>query len=137
MIRVSIFAWFIRTLSRESIMGTQLQVLREKIRFGLEPDNPTLIVLWLSSECDVRSTSKSYVELAKIYEQQFRLLLEAIVDELVPAYWRRTCLDYIYRPLSSLQRIAVSEKDQALIRKLNYELMVSCQYIESSLHHDY
>ena len=118
------------------VMSAQLSVLRNKIRFGLEPDNPALIALWLANECDVNSTNKDYRELSKMYEQQFRLLLETIIDELVPAYWRRTCLDYIYRPLSSLQRIAITDEGQALVRKLNYELTVSCQYIEGGLHYD-
>tara|TARA_Y100000034_G_C6631509_1_gene275713 strand:- start:6 stop:365 length:360 start_codon:yes stop_codon:yes gene_type:complete len=117
-------------------MSAQLSVLRNKIRFGLEPDNPALIALWLANECDVNSTNKDYRELSKMYEQQFRLLLETIIDELVPAYWRRTCLDYIYRPLSSLQRIAITDEGQALVRKLNYELTVSCQYIEGGLHYE-
>lgn len=117
-------------------MSAQLSVLRNKIRFGLEPDNPALIALWLANECNVDTTNKNYRELSKIYEQQFRLLLETVIDELVPAYWRRTCLDYIYKPLSSLQRIAINDEGQALVRKLNYELMVSCQYIEGGLHYE-
>ena len=107
--------------------------LKSKIRHGSEPNNPLLINLWLSqtiAECPTKLTKK---QLRQQYESQFRLLLDTIVDELVPSHWRRVCLDNIYIPLTSLQRISDNDKSQRHIRQLMAELNVSCQYVQHSL----
>ncbi|MDP7593186.1 MAG: hypothetical protein QF552_10935 [Litorilituus sp.] len=109
------------------------QLLRKKIRFAQEPNNPALITLWLQQENDIHLTTQPKKVLRQHYEAQFRLLLETIVDEIVPTHWRRLCLDNIYKPITSLQRIADTEQSKQHIRYLMNELSVSCQYVEHSL----
>ncbi|GHF96375.1 hypothetical protein [Thalassotalea marina] len=110
-----------------------IEQLRNKIRFAHEPNNPLLINLWLSEENFALSAINNRQTLRKQYEAQFRLLLETIVDELLPEHWRRCCLDHIYQPISSLQKLADSDKSQRHIRQLMAELNISCQYVSHSL----
>lgn len=114
-------------------MDIMLIKLRNKIRHGEEPDNPMLISLWLSFEEDYRDINKGNSSLEVHYEQQFNLLLETIADELIPVHWRRVCLDNIYKPLSSLRRIAKDTESQHKVSRLLYELSVTCRYLEGSL----
>ena len=76
-------------------MNVILVKLRNKIRHGEEPDNPTLISLWLSFEEDYRDVNTGNSTLEDHYEKQFNLLLETVADELIPVHWRRVCLDNI------------------------------------------
>ena len=110
-----------------------LLLLREKIRHGKEPDNPALLPLWLSLEEEHQQHLSTMYLLAQHFENQFYLLLETVVDELVPCHWRRTCLDFIYKPLSSLQRISHDQKSKNHVAKLLRELAVSSRYVERSL----
>lgn len=113
---------------------TQLSTIRNKIRFGKDPNNPMLIPLWLMQESDLcPSPTQSISAHRQHYEAQFRLLLETIVDELVPSHWRRLCLDHIYQPLGSLKRIANDEQSEQQVRNLMQELTVSSRYVASSL----
>jgi len=110
-----------------------LTLLREKIRYGIEPNNPALLPLWLSLEEVQQQYLPALDLLPQHYEKQFYLLLETVVDELIPCHWRRTCLDFIYKPLSSLQRISHDQQSKNHLAKLLYELAVSSRYVENSL----
>ena len=110
-----------------------IEVIKNKIRHGTEPNNPTLISLWLTKEGILQQTLVDKSELRLLFENQFRLLLETIVDDLVPNFWRKTCLDYIYRPLTSLQGISDSEQSASHLRQLTYELSTKCRYIEQNI----
>ena len=105
-------------------------ILEQKIRQGLEPDNPVLIHLWLSCQ----QTENLPIDTLRVkHTAQFRLLLETVLDELVPAHWRRTCLDNIYLPLSALKKLSNSESSEQQLRDLFNELAISTRYVESSL----
>ncbi|OUS26943.1 hypothetical protein A9Q99_17170 [Gammaproteobacteria bacterium 45_16_T64] len=111
-----------------------LKVLRGKVREGTEPENPLLIALWLNMENEGENESSlSIVTRREMYVAQFQLLLDVVVDDLVPGHWRRLCLDHIYQPLSSLKKISDGEHSEQKIRKLLQELAVSCRYIEHGL----
>ena len=104
--------------------------LRDKIRHGTEPDNPLIIKLWLDHyDQDYLSIEKSRERLT----HQFNLLLETVLDDLVPVHWRRTCLDNIYIPLSSLKKLANDPSSEQHIQSLFTELAVSTRYVEKSL----
>lgn len=127
-IKVNIYSLLI-----ERNMSLGIETLRDKIRYGEEPDNPALIPLWFSIEESEQSTINPAFFLRSKYESQFYLLLEAVVDELIPAHWRRVCLDNIYKPLSSLQRLARDDDSKKRLSKLLHELSTSCRYVEQSL----
>ena len=110
-----------------------IEAIKNKIRHGTEPNNPALISLWLTKEGDLQQTLADKSELRLLFENQFRLLLETIVDDLVPNFWRRTCLDYVYRPLTSLKGISDSEQSVSHLRQLTYELSTKCRYIEQNI----
>ncbi|REL25732.1 hypothetical protein DXX93_03630 [Thalassotalea euphylliae] len=107
-------------------------ILEQKIRQGTDPDNPVLIHLWLSCQ---QTENLSLDKLRAKHTAQFKLLLEAVLDELVPTHWRRTCLDNIYLPLSALKKLSNNEASEQHLRDLFNELAISTRYIESSLNH--
>ena len=106
------------------------QLLVNKIRFGTEPDNPMLIKLWLEQ---TQPEDLSISQLRESYCLQFHTLLDTVVDELVPQHWRRTCLDNIYLPLSSLKKLATNASSEQQVQQLLQELAVSTRYVEKSL----
>ena len=101
----------------------RMSTLLETIRHGRQPDSPDLIIRWLESAPDNWESA----------ECQFYVLIEAAQDELVPAHWRRTCLDHIHRPLTRLYRLAETEYQQSCLRCLRYELAITSQYAAASL----
>ncbi|MDO6507131.1 hypothetical protein Q4506_09750 [Colwellia sp. 4_MG-2023] len=117
-------------ISPPSHSPSATQLLEQKIRTGTEPDNIMLLKLWLSiGQSDNLSTKL----LRERYTAQFYLLLETIVDDLVPRHWRCTCLDNIYLPLSSLKKIANDDKSEQHLQHLFNELAISTHYVERSL----
>jgi len=114
-------------------MSMMLSTLKDKIRYAKEPDNPMLISLWLSAEECHQNIDHAKINRQSRYQEQFYLLLEAFADELNPAHWRCICLDNIYKPICSLQRIAKNEQEQIQIKKLLHELSLTSQYFKHSL----
>lgn len=106
--------------------------LRDKIRWGKEPDNPALIPLWLAQEDDGQETAPLPWR-RQCYENQFILLLETLVDELVAPHWRCLCLDNIYRPLQSLKKISDCPQSDNQIQRLVHELAQQSRYVRHSL----
>ncbi len=105
--------------------------LRRKIRHAVEPDNPLLIDQLLKLKPDSwRDTLK---ENRAHQLTQFRLLMDTITDDYLPPHWRCQCLDYIYRPLHELQKLAdcKASKDQILI--LKNELRIMSHYFQAGI----
>jgi hypothetical protein len=119
---------------------SSISQVRDFIRYGTYPDSPTLIDDWLAQDrCCLMSRRSSqcsgcsYQVQREAYEQQFRLLLEAIMDELNPRHWRCTCLNNIFKPLFSLQNLAYTAASKAHVKQLYYELSTTVQYTAASL----
>ncbi len=105
--------------------------LRHKIRYALEEDNPSLVMLWLSMEESVRHMDPNANW--QLYCAQFKLLIDTLSDDLLPKHWRICALDNIYKPLSSLQRIAKNPDQQKHLNKLYYELRVISNFFQKGL----
>lgn len=67
------------------------------------------------------------------YESQFRLLMEVVVDEILPPHWRCLCLDQIYKPLFAMRRLATDPNSEAYVRALQQELSITTRYVQASL----
>lgn len=107
-------------------MNPSLQSLRHKIRYASEPDNPQLITLWL--EMENKPEAQPFKQRWQNYEASVRLLLDTLADELLPAHWRISCLDQIYRPLANLQRLVRTDDDLRHLRQLLYEVQVTSHF---------
>lgn len=120
--------------------------LRDKIRWGKEPNNPSLIAFWLAQENGAHEQQWQQGEQAaseqgkasllwrrQCYENQFTLLLETLVDELVAPHWRCLCLDNIYRPLQALKQISDTTHSEYQIQRLVRELAIQSRYVRHSL----
>lgn len=70
-----------------------------------------------------------------IFHAQFNLLMETIMDELIPGHWRCLCLDYVYRPLYQLQALCDDESSRQVVRRLKWELSTCARYVKCGLTH--
>ncbi len=111
------------------------------IRRGEQPNKPELIDLWLELDncCSLFNHQIQFCECCSLerqrqhYEQQFRLLLETVVDEIVASHWRCICLDNVYRPLANIKRLVKNEQSKQELQALFYELSVTSHYVKGSL----
>lgn len=120
-------------------MATQIydyQQLKHQVRYAKTPDNPLLIKKFLDTHpwpCDTKRS------LRRLCRRQFNLLLDAVVDECLPAHWRSQCLDHVYIPLQRLAEMVDSEQSTQEMQLLNEELRVCSHYFQicysSSLHY--
>ena len=114
-----------------TIQTTAINSIRQKVRYAEDEDNPQLLSFWLMAEQTLFTGSDLHVDDAArwhMYQGQFRLLLDAICDNLLPEHWRQLCLDNIYRPLTDLSRISECEASKGRLRRLWLELNVTSQY---------
>ena len=95
------------------VINEYICALALKIRFAKEPNSPNLISHWLELDC-CRETDPSAQRAH--FERQFRLLLDAIADELLPSHWRRSCLDNVNRPLIELEKLSSSSEHRIYVK---------------------
>lgn len=124
-------------------------LLADKIRFASEPDNPSIIREWLSypsetfDQAQLRTPTAESSDMAwfdyqrSVYQAQFRLLLDTVIDELIPSHWRECCLDHIYLPLAKLEKIATSTAHRTLINQMYYELQILTKHAEATFYSNY
>lgn len=103
-----------------------IKLLRNKIRYAIEPDQPQILSLWLAMEHEAVGDDTSLHW--DMYKSQFELLLESASDELNNLNWRYWCLDNINRPLMNLQRLIQNEQDHKEFRALCETLRITSQY---------
>jgi len=114
-----------------NIQTTAINSIRQKVRYAEDEDNPDLLSFWLMAEQTLFTGSNSFSDEDarwQLYQGQFRLLLDAICDNLLPEHWRLLCLDNIYRPLTELNRISQCENTKERLRRLWLELNITSQY---------
>ena len=97
----------------------------------MEPDNPQLITQFLNFKLNVSTPNKAFYREQLL--AQFQLLIDTIADELLPAHWRRHCLDNIYRPLHALHRLADGTQSKQQVLALTHELRVISHYLQDGL----
>lgn len=101
--------------------------LKNKIRYGMEPNNPALLSIWLTFEegrCQDLSPEKQWCT----YIDMVQFLLETFADTMNPDHWRVTCLDHIVRPLCCLNRIVKRPQQQSELQTLLSEINVLSHY---------
>ncbi|GAB2585641.1 hypothetical protein [Nitrincola alkalisediminis] len=109
-----------------------LEQLRTMIRQAQCPDDPLLIYRWFSLENE--ALPDHHKEKFAHYEQQFRLLLETLADEVLPAQWRIFCLENINRPLLAMKRLPRFKGSYRTLNRLQYELHITFEYIRAGLY---
>ena len=108
-----------------------LEVMRQKIRYAKEPDNPALISEWMSfTSCPVDG---AIAQRRRSCVTQFNLLLDAVADECLPVHWRNICLDNIYYPLLKIKNLSDCEASDVQVRNMFYELKVMSHYLAPGL----
>ncbi|WP_162628747.1 MULTISPECIES: hypothetical protein [Marinobacter] len=108
------------------------QRLRTRIRHGLEPDNPALVMMWLDFE-DNQCAGSPCDQQWRCYRDAVDLLLETFTDELNPSHWRVFCLDQLVRPLCCLQRLAGSDERHEELQGLLQEISTLSHFFCPSL----
>ena len=120
----------------------QLRVFRTDVRMATHPNDPCIIGEWLRIDrcCDQHDNHRvcphcPFSTQRRCYEQQFRLLLETIADELLAPQWRCSCLDRIHHPLQGLKSLANTPDSTAHLRELRQELATISYYVRYGLSH--
>lgn len=114
-----------------SIQTRAINSIRKKIHYAEDKENPELVLFWLTAEQTLFTGSYFSGDNAarqKMYQDQFRLLLDVICDNLIPLHWRQLCLDNIYRPLTELNRVSHCAASKKKLRHLWLELNITSQY---------
>lgn len=99
---------------------TDRALLVSKIRFAVEPNNPSLISQWLDAPCPGLLSSLDARK--RYYLLQYQLLLATLRDEFVPLHWRCSCLDSFYKPLQQLATLASTQADKREVQRLRFEV---------------
>ena len=106
----------------------QLEQIEQAIRTGQYPDSPNLVYRYLAfGECSNPDVWKQTSRL-EVCERLFNTLINAIGDPLVPLHWRRLCLDNIYRPLFTLEKLATTELIQNRLHHRYAEVALLANY---------
>lgn len=108
-------------------MTPHINMLREKVRYAIEPNNPQLICLWLKIEAE-KTKNLSVEKQRSVYLKETRLLLDTLSDDLIPAHWRECCLNHIYQPLAYLHRLARNSRDLHHLNQLMHEVRVTSHF---------
>ncbi|OOV88053.1 hypothetical protein [Oceanospirillum linum] len=98
-----------------------IQGLRWKIRYATEPDNPSLLQLWLNMEhrlCQTQDRDDQWQH----HQGMLNLLIDSYSDELNPPHWRALCLDWFCKPLGSLSRLACNRQHRNELNRLIQEV---------------
>jgi hypothetical protein len=103
-----------------------INLLREKVRYASEENNPQILTLWFMAEQALMSEEPN--QYRHLYHAQFYFLLEVISDTLLPKHWRELCLDNIYRPLVELNRLSNCPSSKKQLRHLWLELNITTSY---------
>jgi hypothetical protein len=125
------YTFAMKTINQHTTLLMPLCTLSQKIRFAMEPNNPLLINQFLNFKLNVSTPNKVFYREQLL--AQFQLLIDTIADELLPAHWRRQCLDNIYRPLHALHRIADGTQSKQQVLALTHELRVISHYFQDGL----
>lgn len=118
-----------------------MDVLRRKIRYAEEADNPLLFSHFLSTDfnTDIDNDGKQEQCIVTKAKQracllaQFELLLVTLSDQSIPMHWRLQCLDHINKPLFTLQRLVDDEDSAEQVKGLFIELKMINQSLLHSL----
>ncbi len=105
----------------------ELIEMRHLVRFGEQPDSPCHIQRWFELEEASFPRVCNCVK-RRVYRRQYDLLIEAVMDDLVPELWRQLCLDYLSRPLNGLAAIAVKPQHQQSVQRLRREMRTQVRY---------
>ena len=108
-------------------LRTEDHDLSYAIRFGTEPNEPRRLADFLAA-CDQNAERLTPNGKWCVYREAFDLLLDAICDCAVPTVWRQCCLDVIHQPLSTMRRLAVSDRQKLEVSRARHALRLQATY---------
>lgn len=94
----------------------RVEVLRRKIRLAEEPDNPGLLRELFALDVGLGRDTVGQKR-ARVL-RQFHLLCETVEDVKIADHWRELCLNYLYRPLYTLQQLSTCEASKEELKAL-------------------
>lgn len=111
----------------ETPFNLEFDSLEKEIRYGLQPDNPGLLVAYITMADNMVEQSRPVEIKLNILFRVANNLLDAICDTYIPEHWRHCCLDVIYRPIRAMEKIIstdkhTSDKNKIQLSQFKYEL---------------
>lgn len=110
------------------------QQLRNKIRHAHEPDNPSLINIWLDMQ-ESHVMSRPTDQRWALCSDTIDVLLDTYADELNPPHWRSLCLDSLVRPLCTLQSMVQSQQQRHALQTIMQNITTISHYYAASCCH--
>ncbi|WP_116367809.1 hypothetical protein [Parahaliea mediterranea] len=98
----------------------QLEVLKRKIRYAEEPDNPAVLRHYF--RLDTPPPKETLLQRRLRLRAQYVLLYDTIKDAGNPPHWSQICLDMIHRPLYELRQLANSRESREDVSLLFVQL---------------
>ncbi len=95
---------------------------------GWSPDEPEILHRYLALVNKVAQQAPGRTEKTLLYYRAANTLLETICDSCLPRHWRSQCLDLIYQPIFSLQKLAIDESERHRLRLYCCELNTLANY---------
>lgn len=109
-------------------MGELFNCVEASVRYGEEPDNPTLLNRYILLSEQKAADIVNVVQKRIVYYRVTNVLLEAICDTYIDRQWRSLCLDNIYRPLFAIQRLVTSLDSERQLQECRNEVQKMANY---------
>ncbi|TQV87133.1 hypothetical protein [Aliikangiella coralliicola] len=106
---------------------TKFKTLETIIRYGKQPNSPTLLYHYLRLGEQQAKTKSEFAE-RQMYLGMFNTLMNTICDTCVAYHWRNLCLDHVYKPLFLIERLIKTQADQRQVKQLYRELKTLSHY---------
>lgn len=108
--------------------------IERQIRNGAAPNNPRLLDMY-TRLCEEYAKHKNVDEQIDLFTHVFRVLLDSMCDLTLPHHWRCLCLDFLYRPLGAIERIAITQEQFTYVRELYSEMKtLSFYFLQNGMH---
>lgn len=102
--------------------------LESAIRRALAPDNPQLLACYLLVALDELSNLPNDQARQVLMYRVLDILQSTAADKGIPYHWRQQCVDYFYKPLAVLEKLADTEqaKDRLRLHKFRIATTSIC-----------
>ncbi len=102
--------------------------LAHQVRYATEPDNPQLLDEYLAAAWACAARQPGLAKRNEVYLNVARLMLDVICDTYLPRQWRNLCLDHIYMPILTCERLANTSAQKRKVAKFKAEFRILGNY---------
>ncbi len=109
-------------------MGELFNAVEAAVRYGEEPDNPSLLNRYILLSEEKAEQIINVVQKRGLYYRVVNVLLDAICDTYIDGHWRSLCFENISRPLFAIQRLVTSFHSEQQLMQCRKEVQLMAGY---------